>query len=218
MLLLYEMPISYGQFSWVDDGESFESKLQQRSALLEHLDPDSVVISESNRALVRLEHGFGGLFTARYRQGDDWWPVLELVSKLVPLAGGESLELLDESHDDRSKDTIYRFAQKIDGITVDAAILNIQVEEATGCITEVYSSLVPDNDLPRANLGAVEAVNIVKRYESERGTDSFSYSEPKLAYFRVPNSDRVELLWRFYAFNHQVFVNAVDGTLKVFAY
>ncbi len=79
-----------------------------------------------------------------FHRGDDWSDVHDVIAELVPFSGGETLTLGSESHIDGDQQPIYQFQQKVNGIDVEGAILEIKVDESTGRIVDVYSSLVSD--------------------------------------------------------------------------
>ena len=199
----------------LQDPLSFKFKLQQRKALLDLVDPDSVTISDTNQSLVRLRKGFEGISDIEYHRGDSWSAVHSVIAELVPFNGNESLQLTMERHMDGKEVPTYQFRQKVNGIDVEGAILEIKVEEETGRIADVYSSLVPDKQLPQPNLGSIEAINIAKHRALEMGIEASNHSEPRLTYVRTPNKDRVDLYWRFSIDSKDAYVNAQDGSVSI---
>lgn len=202
----------------VQDPLSFKFKLQQRKALLDLVDPDSVTISDTNQSLVRLRKGFEGISDIEYHRGDSWSAVHSVIAELVPFNGNESLQLSIERHIDGKEVPIYQFQQKVSGIDVEGAILEIKVEEGTGRIVDVYSSLVPDKQLPQPNLGSIEAINIAKHRALEMGIEASNHSEPRLTYVRTPNKDSVDLYWKFSINSKEAYVNAQDGSVSIKAF
>ncbi len=203
------------QFEKTPESKEFERKLKLRNTLLAGIDSEDVVISDTNQSLVRLRKGFAGISNVEFHRGDDWTAVHEVIAALVPFSGSEALTLGSESHIDGDQQPIYQFQQKVNGIDVEGAILEIKVDESTGRIVDVYSSLVSDKSLPQPNLGAIEAVNIAKHKAMETGAGTSVHSEPRLVYVRTPNKDEVDLFWKLSINNKEAYVNAVDGSVSL---
>jgi hypothetical protein len=186
-----------------------------RDKLLSKLPPESYRISEYTDRLVRLDNGFQGLSEVTYFPGDDWGKVHDVIAQVVPFGGNEELDLSNKFQREEGT-TIYRFTQGIDGVKVENAFLNIMVNEKSGEVVTVRSSLLADDNLPTALISDVEAKNLASRAFAGHGIDLSDFGEAELVYTkRGGEQQRAGVFWTFPAGNHFAYVNAVTGRVQL---
>lgn len=196
------------------DLSAIETKFAQRDQLLSHLDSDSFRISETTNRIIRLDKGFEGISEATYYPGSDWGEVHDVIAQLVPFNGDEELNFSHEYRRD-SKTTIYQFRQSIRGARVENANLRVMVDDESGRVVELESSLLTDDSLPSPLISDVEAVNLASRAFAKIDLSLPKKTKPELVFEKIPYQKGADVSWVFVAGSYEARVNAVSGSVRI---
>lgn len=149
-----------------------------------------------------------------FKAGDDASEVLQKFKDVLLAAGSEALKVRLNRSDAIGR-TI-RLDQSINGIPVLYGSVSVGIDDATGLVTGLGATFLPDRGLPREpKISAAAAAKRVEKLLVERGEakpGSVETSTPSLAYTGThPSSTRGHLIWVVPARFRSTKVGATDG-------